>query len=75
MLRDYALPACGGLASAVLFIAALYLLDLHGLGTLIAEDEAPLVPVVILLMGLGGTFAAAAIGTGLAARASGGRRR
>jgi hypothetical protein len=64
-LCRFALEAAGGLALAALFTTALCALDLHGLGTLIARDEAPGVALLLLLAGLGGTFAVAVFGTGL----------
>ena len=63
--RAPVLQACSGAALAALLVLALCGLDLHGLGTLIAEDRAPYVPMLLLMAGLAGTFAAAAFGTGL----------
>lgn len=65
LLRSCALEAARGFALAALFVVALCALDLHGLATLIARDRAPAVPLILVLAGLGGTFAAAAFGTGL----------
>jgi hypothetical protein len=59
------LEAADGFALGALLATAICLFDLHGLGTMIAQDRAPLVPLLLLIAGLGGTFAVAAFGTGL----------
>jgi hypothetical protein len=59
------MEAADGFALGALFATALCAFDLYGLGTLIAQDRAPLLPLMLLIAGLGGTFAAAAFGTGL----------
>ena len=64
-LRAPLLEAADGFALGALLAAALCLFDLHGVGTLIAQDRAPFIPLFLLLAGLGGTFAAAAFGTAL----------
>jgi hypothetical protein len=64
-LRTSTLEAAGGFALAAIFTIALCAFDLHGLGTLIARDEAPGVALLLLIAGLGGTFAVAAFGTAL----------
>jgi hypothetical protein len=59
------LQALAGAALGALFVLALCAFDLHGLGTLIAQDRAPGIALLLLLAGLGGTFAAGAFGTAL----------
>lgn len=64
-LHAQLMEAADGFALGALLATTFCLFDLHGVGTLIARDESPAVPLLLLIAGLGGTFAAAAFGTGL----------
>lgn len=55
-MRASLLPFAAGVFAGCLFVVALLLLDIGGLGTLIVRDEAVFLPLFMLLVELGGLF-------------------
>jgi hypothetical protein len=66
-----------GCLGGCLFVGALLLLDIGGLGTLVARDQAVFLPLFMLLVQLGGLFGMAVMLSSLAdePRADGHRQR
>jgi hypothetical protein len=59
-------PFAAGCLGGCLFVAALLLLDIGGLGTMMARDQAVFVPLFMLLVNLGGLFGIAVMISSLA---------
>ncbi|MDQ7248280.1 hypothetical protein [Dongia sedimenti] len=70
-------PFAAGCLGGGLFVGALLLLDVGGIGTLIARDQAVFLPIFMLLVQLGGLFGMAVMLSSLMEeeRADGDRQR
>ncbi|MEM7775105.1 MAG: hypothetical protein AAF732_05805 [Pseudomonadota bacterium] len=65
MLRDMALDAVTGGALGLVFIAALYLLDIAQIGTLLETTSDPGAVIAMMIIGIVPFFAACAVAMGV----------
>lgn len=62
LLRLLGLNALAGAGAAVVLVALLVAFDAHGLGTLMARSETPLLPLAVLTFGFVVTLSSVAMG-------------
>ncbi|BBF93318.1 hypothetical protein BLTE_20030 [Blastochloris tepida] len=62
LLRLLGLNALAGAGAAVVLVALLVAFDAHGLGTLMARSETPLLPLAVLTFGFIVTLSSVAMG-------------